>query len=74
MLRYVHQMLRFKVCVHTEQDKNRLVGVEGDFLQSHSHQLLHWLLVPALRYRLALHLRLLHQRAHKHISTTCRPS
>lgn len=46
--------------LRTEHDKNSLVGVKADFLQSHSHQLLHRLLVPSFRYRLTRHLRLLH--------------
>lgn len=54
--------------LHTEKDKNSLVGVEGDLLQSRSHQLLHRLFVPPFRYRLTLHLRLWHQHAHKHVT------
>lgn len=51
-------MLETRAWLHTEHEKDRLVGVEGHFLQIHPHQLLHRLPVPALRYQLALHLRL----------------
>lgn len=47
-----------RVCLHTKQDKNGLVGIKGDFLHIQSHQLLHRLCVPSLSDRLTLQLRL----------------
>ena len=53
-----HIIFKKRKHLHTEKDKNSLVGVEGDLLQSRSHQLLHRLFVPPFRNRLTLHLRL----------------